>query len=62
MGRKGALVGIGLSIVIAIVYWAAIAIFRGLGNASYLNAFLAAWGPNLIFGLAGLYLVFTLRT
>lgn len=62
MGRKGTLVGIGLSIVIAMVYWGTIAIFRGLGNASYLNSFLAAWAPNLIFGLVGLYLVFTLRT
>ena len=61
MGKRGALVGIGLSIVIAMVYWGAIGIFRSLGYANYLNAFLAAWGPNLIFGLAGLYLFFTLK-
>lgn len=62
MGKRGALVGIGLSIVIAMVYWGAIGIFKSLGYANYLNAFLAAWGPNLIFGLAGLYLLFTVRT
>jgi LPS export ABC transporter permease LptF/LPS export ABC transporter permease LptG len=62
MGKRGALVGIGLSIVIAMVYWGAIGIFKSLGYANYLNAFLAAWGPNLIFGLAGLYLMFTVRT
>jgi lipopolysaccharide export LptBFGC system permease protein LptF len=62
MGRRGTLVGIGLSVVIAMVYWGAIGIFQGLGYLNYLNAFLAAWSPNLIFGLTGLYLVFALRT
>ncbi len=62
LGRRGTLVGIGLSIVIAIVYWGAIGIFQGLGYVGYLSVFLSAWGPNLIFGLAGLYLLFTLRT
>jgi len=62
MGKRGTLVGIGLSVVIAMVYWGTIAVFRGLGNADYLNAHLAAWGPNLIFGLLGIYLIFTLRT
>jgi LPS export ABC transporter permease LptG len=62
MGKRGTLVGIGLSVAIAMVYWGAIGIFQGLGYQNYLNAFLAAWGPNLIFGLIGLYLVFALRT
>lgn len=62
LGKKGTLVGIGLSIVIAMVYWGGIAVFQGLGYISYLNAFLSAWGPNLVFGLIGLYLLFTLRT
>jgi len=62
MGKKGTLFGIGLSIVIAIVYWGSIGVFKSLGYVSYLNTFLAAWGPNLIFGLAGLYLLLTLRT
>ena len=62
LGRRGTLVGIGLSILIAMVYWGAIAIFQGMGYVNYLNSFLSAWGPNLIFGLTGLYLLFTLRT
>jgi lipopolysaccharide export LptBFGC system permease protein LptF len=62
LGKKGTLVGIGLSILIAMVYWLAIGAFQGLGYANYLSAFLSAWGPNLIFGLIGLYLLFTLRT
>ncbi len=61
LGKKGTLVGIGLSLAIAIIYWGIIGIFQGLGYVSYLSAFLSAWGPNLIFGLIGLYLLFTLR-
>jgi len=62
MGRRGTLVGIGLSIVIAMVYWGAIGVFRELGMINFLPAFLSAWGPNLVFGLVGLYLLFTLKT
>lgn len=62
MGKRGTLVGIGLSMVIAMVYWGAIAIFRSLGYVSYLSPFLAAWGPTLIFGAVGLYLISTLKT
>jgi lipopolysaccharide export LptBFGC system permease protein LptF len=62
MGKRGTLVGIGLSIAIAMVYWGAIGLFKGLGYAGSLNIFLAAWGPNILFGLAGLYGMFTLRT
>ncbi|NIM57798.1 MAG: LptF/LptG family permease [Candidatus Aminicenantes bacterium] len=62
MGKKGTLVGIGLSIAIAMIYWGGIGVFKSIGYLNYLSAFLAAWGPNLIFGLIGLYLLFTLRT
>jgi LPS export ABC transporter permease LptG/LPS export ABC transporter permease LptF len=62
MGRRGTLVGIGLSIVIAMIYWGAIGVFRELGVINFLPAFLSAWGPNLVFGLVGLYFLFTLKT
>ena len=62
MGKKGTLVGIGLSVVIAMVYWGMIGIFKNLGYVNYLNAFLASWGPNLIFGMIGVFLLFTRKT
>jgi lipopolysaccharide export LptBFGC system permease protein LptF len=62
MGKRGTLVGIGTSIVIAMVFWGAIGVFKSLGYVAILPAFLAAWGPNLLFGLTGLYLLFRLRT
>ncbi len=62
VARRGALYGIGASIVIGIFYWAALGIFEALGNNALLPSFLAAWAPNLLFAAAGLYLLFTIDT
>jgi lipopolysaccharide export system permease protein len=62
MGKRGALVGLGLSVVIGMLYWVALAVFRSLGYVGFLSPFLASWGPNLIFGPLGLYLFFRQRT
>ena len=62
VGRKGALYGIGISILFAIVYWGCLGIFEALGNNALLPAALAACAPNLLFGTVGLYLMLTLDT
>jgi LPS export ABC transporter permease LptG/LPS export ABC transporter permease LptF len=62
VARRGALYGIGIAIVIAIVYWAVLGIFEALGNNALLHPGLAAWAPNILFGAAGLYLMLTLET
>jgi lipopolysaccharide export LptBFGC system permease protein LptF len=62
MGKRGTLVGIGIGLAIAMVYWVSIGIFQSLGNVGFLSVFLAAWGPNLVFGLGGAYLLMTIRT
>lgn len=62
MGKKGTLVGIGLSVLLAVGYWGAFAILRSLGYAGDLPPFLAAWGANLAFGLAGFLGILRLRT
>ncbi len=62
MGKRGALVGIGLAMIIVVVYWVALSVFRSMGYAGFLTPLLAAWGPNLLFGLIGVYLLFTVRT
>jgi LPS export ABC transporter permease LptG/LPS export ABC transporter permease LptF len=62
VARRGALYGIAAAVLIAIVYWACLAIFDALGNHALLPPFLAAWAPNLLFGGGGLYLMFTLDT
>jgi LPS export ABC transporter permease LptG len=62
VSRRGALYGVAASIVLAIVYWAFIAIFEALGNYAVLPPALAAWAPNLLFGATGLFFTLTLET
>jgi LPS export ABC transporter permease LptG/LPS export ABC transporter permease LptF len=61
-GRRGALYGIGVGIVLAIVYWTANNLFGVVGAAGVVTPALAAWAPNLLFGAGAAYLVLTVRT
>lgn len=60
MGRRGSLTGIAVAIGVAIAYWVAAGLFEAMGNVNTLPAVLAAWSPDLLFGLVGGYLL--LRT
>jgi LPS export ABC transporter permease LptG len=57
MGKRGSLTGIATAIGIAIVYWVVAGLFEAMGNASMLPPALAAWSPDILFGLAGGYLL-----
>jgi LPS export ABC transporter permease LptF/LPS export ABC transporter permease LptG len=61
-GRRGALYGVGVGIVMAIVYWVALSLFGALGEGGVLTPILAAWAPNVLFGAAALYMILTVRT
>ena len=61
-GRRGAMYGIGVGIVLAITYWVAISIFAALGTGGLVTPALAAWAPNLLFGAGAGYLLLTVRT
>ena len=61
-GRRGALYGIGVGIVLAIVYWTANNLFGVVGAAGLLTPALAAWAPNLLFGAGAAYMLLTVRT
>jgi lipopolysaccharide export system permease protein len=53
-GRGGGIAqGVGLSIVIGFVYWLVFAISVAMGQAGTLPPLIAAWAPNVFFGLAG---------
>jgi LPS export ABC transporter permease LptG len=56
-GRRGALTGVGLALLIALVYQVTAGLFEAMGNISQLPPSIAAWMPDLIFGLAGGYLI-----
>jgi LPS export ABC transporter permease LptF/LPS export ABC transporter permease LptG len=62
IGRKGAIAGIALSIGIAITYWSVSSLFEAMGNLSQLPPVVAAWSPDLLFGLGGVYLLLRVRT
>jgi LPS export ABC transporter permease LptG len=57
MGRRGALTVIAGAIGLAIAYWVLQLFFEALGNVGMLPSLLAAWSPDLLFGLAGSYLL-----
>jgi LPS export ABC transporter permease LptG/LPS export ABC transporter permease LptF len=61
-GRRGAMYGIGVGIVLAITYWVAISVFGALGSGGLVAPALAAWAPNLLFGAGAGYLLLTVRT
>lgn len=61
-GNRGAMAGVGLSLGIAIAYWSVDQIFQQVGNLGQLPAVVAAWSPNVVFSLAGLFFMARLRT
>jgi lipopolysaccharide export LptBFGC system permease protein LptF len=55
--RGGIAVGLGISIGFSFVYWGFIQSSRAYGVAGILSPWLAAWLPNLVFGVLGLILI-----
>ncbi|MGH9360108.1 MAG: LPS export ABC transporter permease LptG [Candidatus Acidiferrales bacterium] len=62
VGRKGALTGIALSLVIAIGFWSISSLFQAMGNLGQLPPAVAAWSPDILFALGGAYLLARVRT
>jgi LPS export ABC transporter permease LptF/LPS export ABC transporter permease LptG len=60
MGKRGGLAGIATAIGVAIAYWVVAGLFSSMGDINTLPPLLAAWSPDLLFGMAGAYLL--LRT
>jgi lipopolysaccharide export LptBFGC system permease protein LptF len=56
-GRRGALGGVIVALIIGVVYFLVSGLFEAMGNVSQLPPLIAAWSPDLIFGLAGGYLI-----
>ncbi len=61
-GRRGTLYGIGVGIVLAMVYWTANNVFGVVGSLGIVSPMLAAWAPNLLFGAGAAWLILTVRT
>ena len=61
-GKRGAVAGVATAVGIAIVYWTVSGLFEAMGNISQLPPVLAAWSPDMIFGLVGGYLILKVPT
>jgi lipopolysaccharide export system permease protein len=55
-GKKGRTLGIALSILLLFVYYLMMSAFAALGKNAALNPYVAAWIPNAIMGVAGVFL------
>jgi len=61
-GSRGAMTGVGVSLVIAIAYFSLNFLFEQLGTVGLLPPPLAAWSPHAVFTLSGAYLLTRLRS
>ena len=62
MGRRGALYGIGIALVLGIVYWMVFAIFTKFGEVGNLPPMLSAWAANILFAIAAVYMFLHVET
>ena len=60
-GRRNVYVGVASSIIICFVYFVLLQLGLALGTSGRLPPWLAAWFPNLSFGLAGLWMTARVR-
>ncbi|MBC7924241.1 MAG: LptF/LptG family permease [Bryobacteraceae bacterium] len=60
--HRGAMAGIGVSFGIGIAYLVISQLFEQVGNVNQLPATLAAWSPDAVFTLTGLYFLARMRT
>ena len=62
VGNRGAMAGIGASIVIGIAYWGVQPLFEKVGDVGLLPPAMAAWSPDLLFSLTGMYLLLRMKS
>jgi lipopolysaccharide export system permease protein len=60
-GRRNVFVGVASSIVICFIYFVLLQLGLALGTSGRLPAWLAAWFPNLAFGLVGTWMTARVR-
>jgi LPS export ABC transporter permease LptG len=62
IGKRGALYGVGLALLLGILYWMIFAIFTKFGEVGNLPAVLSAWSANILFALAAIYMFLHVET
>ena len=62
VGKRGSLAGVATAIGMALAYLVVSSAFEAMGNVNALPPVLAAWSPDLLFGMAGGYLLLRTQT
>jgi LPS export ABC transporter permease LptG len=62
VGNRGTMTGIGVSLVIGMAYWGIQPLFEKIGDAGLLPPAMAAWSPDVLFSLMGLYLLLRMKS
>ena len=62
LGRQGALYGIGLSVVLGMVFLAIFVFFTKMGEVGALPPIVAVWSPGIVFSILSAYLFLGVRT
>lgn len=62
MGKRGALYGIGIALILGIFYWMIYAVFTKFGEVGNLPPLLSAWSANILFALAAIYMFLHVET
>jgi LPS export ABC transporter permease LptG len=61
-GNRGAMTGVFVAFLIAIAYWTVGTLFEQMGDLNQLPAMMAAWAPDVIFSLSGMYFIARMKT
>jgi LPS export ABC transporter permease LptG len=62
VGNRGAMTGIGVSLIITIAYRGVEPLAARIGQAGLLDPAVAAWSPDVIFALLGMYFLLQMRS
>ncbi|HEX2059821.1 MAG TPA: LPS export ABC transporter permease LptG [Thermoanaerobaculia bacterium] len=62
MGKRGALYGVGLALILGIIYWMVFAVFMKFGEVGNLPPLLSAWAANILFAIAAIYMFLHVET
>jgi len=62
LGRRGALYGLGMAVVLGMVFLGIFAFFKTMGEAGGLPPIVAVWSPSVLFALFSGYLFLGVRT
>jgi lipopolysaccharide export LptBFGC system permease protein LptF len=56
IGKRGALYGVGIALLVAFIYYAVYSVFTKFGEVGNLPALLSSWSDNILFIIAAVYM------